>query len=920
MESQTEDLFSSRASSESHPSVASALETSLSSQVSVKSRPSRALQHKNSSDVSTSIDLNSSTASWEGVSDRTTSISQNGNRHPTPRANLSHQRRRAQQKERRSKRVPFEIEDEEPVISTPTTEMKTDQEQTTEEGESSLEDEDILTGKIVMAVSYRHRKLGCAYYNVTNSTLYLMEDAYEAPPYDILHLLRFQIMPSAILTSSRADEEFIQALKVADEPGTVETMVEIRPSAEFVWGSAKTKLLSIKCAQAYENSPSQIEATRKEMYLKLSSIVDMESVETVGCAGSLITYLSKARTTGDLPEGQGLEVLSVEQFSVKSFLHVNADALCSLQIFEDETHPNMHMRSRAKEGLSVFGILDNTRTTFGKILYKQWFLRPTLDLETLNERYLTIECLIQPENLQVSDQLAACLKHLKNVPKILANMKMTLNMTEWQSLLKFAFFGLKIRNLARELNQSEEIRIFRKIREILVVSDLKDIGSCINDVIDFDESATESRCVVKPHVDEASRTYNGLDSFLVKVFFFKAKDQILYLNSLIIQSEVAREIATMIPTEFASTLNVIYFPQLGYLITVPLKLEWKEEDDFKIEGFYYQFSTETTVYYKNDRMRELCVDVFVTNDTYIVGGKGVNKDEDLEDAPTSEMDEETDNSTSGGRDINYSDEKSVMLLSGANYSGKSVYLKQIAVIVFMAHIGSFVPAETAIIGLTDKILTRVQTRETISRIQSAFMIDLQQISMALRSCTSRSLLIFDEFGKGTGSTDGAGLFCGVIEHLLKRGRECPKVIAATHFHEIFENDLLSPSLPITLGTMEIIRDDNDGELTFLYRSAIKLVPGRSTSSWGSFCATMAGVPAHVVQRANYLSSLFAKYESIPPPFADERERRTYAICEQVSRRFVELNFGNENEMMEEDSDIDTEIESFFDWVGREANL
>ena len=92
------------------------------------------------------------------------------------------------------------------------------------------------------------------------------------------------------------------------------------------------------------------------------------------------------------------------------------------------------------------------------------------------------------------------------------------------------------------------------------------------------------------------------------------------------------------------------------------------------------------------------------------------------------------------------------MMTGPNFSGKSVYLKQIALIVYMAHVGCFVPAERALIGLTDKILTRIATRETVSKIQSAFMIDLQQISSALNLATHRSLVIIDEFGKGTEST------------------------------------------------------------------------------------------------------------------------------------------------------------------------
>lgn len=100
----------------------------------------------------------------------------------------------------------------------------------------------------------------------------------------------------------------------------------------------------------------------------------------------------------------------------------------------------------------------------------------------------------------------------------------------------------------------------------------------------------------------------------------------------------------------------------------------------------------------------------------------------------------------------------MLMITGPNYSGKSIYLKQIALIVYMAHVGCFVPAEVATIGLTDQILTRIATRETVSKFQSAFMIDLQQVGRAMSLATHRSLVIIDEFGKGTES-NGASISC-----------------------------------------------------------------------------------------------------------------------------------------------------------------
>lgn len=177
---------------------------------------------------------------------------------------------------------------------------------------------------------------------------------------------------------------------------------------------------------------------------------------------------------------------------------------------------------------------------------------------------------------------------------------------------------------------------------------------------------------------------------------------------------------------------------------------------------------------------------------------------------------------------------SMLMMTGPNYSGKSVYLKQVALIVYMAHVGCFVPADRAIVGLTDKILTRISSRETVSRFQSAFMIDLQQVAFAMTLATHRSLVIIDEFGKGTDSSDGAGLACGVFEHFLGRGIDRPKILAATHFHEIFENGFLQNRPSLSYGYMEVRlnreAEDLEDQVTYLYNFRY----GRSNTSYGSW--------------------------------------------------------------------------------------
>lgn len=148
-------------------------------------------------------------------------------------------------------------------------------------------------------------------------------------------------------------------------------------------------------------------------------------------------------------------------------------------------------------------------------------------------------------------------------------------------------------------------------------------------------------------------------------------------------------------------------------------------------------------------LQELTVPSYVANDTALEGGSG-HKSATQDDGQAN-LSSQVHFQRSSSPEEKISN-PSMLLLTGPNYSGKSIYLKQVAIIVYMAHVGCFVPADAATVGLTDKILTRLATRETVSKVQSAFMIDLQQIALAMALATHRSLVVIDEFGKGTDSS------------------------------------------------------------------------------------------------------------------------------------------------------------------------
>ncbi|KAI8928530.1 muts domain V-domain-containing protein [Entophlyctis helioformis] len=593
----------------------------------------------------------------------------------------------------------------------------------------------------------------------------------------------------------------------------------------------------------------------------------------VGCAGALLTFLARTAITGELGLDQrerdsgdyatddectnGYAVHAIESLSLASVMHMSVNTMLSLP-------SNVHRRTM-KEGLSLFGILDYTRTKDGKSQLRQWLMRPLLDAAAISQRHDAVEWFAASETRGVRDSLQTSLKHLRSLGTLFSSMRTKLSLRDWQALHQFIFHALSIRATVQECCAMSGLPLTCNILALVHTDLMQELAAYITDVIDFQASKAESRLVVKP------------------------------------------DVVQMLPPHCPVSLTVVYFPQLGYLIAVPLRPAMDRLEDYDMAGLAFQFSTETTAFYKSDLMREL--------------------DQELGDIHSDIVDRELEIMQQLRETVlDHSDElKAVaqvltdldcilslaeaafrygytrpvmtqepildirrgrhplhehcvearqrphaaaaahprmMLLTGANFSGKSVYLHQVALITIMAHAGSFVPAAaSARIGLTDKVLTRIHSNDSVSALKSTFLIDVQQAVGALRNSTPRSLVVMDEFGKGTASQDGIGLLCAVLEAFAARKHACPRVLAATHFHDACHGNPANHDTPderdgqllqtqpadLAFYTMKIVenraRDDAEA-VSFLYQ----LEPGRCLDSLGVHCARMAGLPAHVTMR------------------------------------------------------------------------
>jgi len=187
------------------------------------------------------------------------------------------------------------------------------------------------------------------------------------------------------------------------------------------------------------------------------------------------------------------------------------------------------------------------------------------------------------------------------------------------------------------------------------------------------------------------------------------------------------------------------------------------------------------------------------------------------------------------------DDAQLIVLTGPNMSGKSTYLRQVALIVLLAQIGSFVPATSATLGLVDRIFTRIGAREDIAAGQSTFMVEMVETANILNNATPRSLIILDEIGRGTSTYDGLSIARAVAEYIHSYPRLGAKTLFATHYHELVE---LASFLP-RAKNFNVAVSEEGGTVTFLY----KIVPGGVDKSYGIHVAQLAGLPKSVVHRA-----------------------------------------------------------------------
>uniref|UniRef100_A0A8C2HKR3 MutS protein homolog 5 n=1 Tax=Cyprinus carpio TaxID=7962 RepID=A0A8C2HKR3_CYPCA len=739
-------------------------------------------------------------------------------------------------------------------------------------------EEDEGNREIFLSVFVQQGQIGLSYYDSCDYTLHYMPDTMDNSDLHLLDRVIQELSPNFFITSAKQEQsllEFIEKLVTVIDPLPSFAGLEI----------SKQRLLSAHIPSL----PPTITESEKIPYL--SSCIPLDSVLMMRSIGGLLKCLER-RTVGLDMEDSSMGVPILQ----KDVVYIDKDTYSALQIFKSELHPSVFkLQLGEKEGLSLYGKIHYSVHHL-KLIKLQWFHRPTRDLNILKKRQEVIRFFTSPRNVADLNTLQSSLRNIKNISTLLHKMSLANpKVVVWQSLYKTVYNALCIRDTIRAMPQS--IQLFSEISQNFT-DDLFYIATYISKVVDFEGSVAENRFTVRPNVDpvidEKKRRMMGLPDFL---------------------TDVARAELEKLDPRF-STCSIIYIPLIGFLLSVPRLPTMLDKQSFEIEGLDFMFLSKDQLHYRSARTKELdsmlgdlhCdtldLEMVVmrklqasvlqrSHCLYKVMSLCAELDCLIALAQAS-LDHGycSPTLTSNHRlaliesrhpllelctpvfvsntYISSETEGKVKVITGPNSSGKSIYLKQVGLIVFMALIGSDVPAKEAEIGLVDGIFSRIHSRESVSVGLSTFMLDLNQMTGSLNHSTGDSLVLVDEFGKGTNTVDGLALLTASLNNWMRRGPQCPHLLMSTCFHSLIQLGLISNSPLLDLLTLETAIEGE--ELVFLYQ----VKNGICQSSCAANIATLAGISDDLVKRGVEVSELYRTGRAIRKmnsPSSDEQYSR-----------------------------------------------
>jgi DNA mismatch repair protein MutS len=596
----------------------------------------------------------------------------------------------------------------------------------------------------------------------------------------------------------------------------------------------------------------------------------------IGAAGALLSYASETQ------KSETSHINCLKPYLLSDYL-----------IIDEVTKQNLELLSNSLDHSrqdTLLDILDLTLTPMGGRLLKKWILYPSRDIAEIEDRLSAVEIL--KKNPSIRKDLRKEMRQVYDIERLVA--RTVLGTANGRDLLALKQSVSRIPYIKQALGDLLEISPLQKdqkadLRKIYMALDpLQDIADIINRSIrdDCPIILREGRLIKEGfnkrldeiiHIQRDGRSFiaglenkererTGITSLKIgfnKVFGYylevsKAKSDNVPGDYIRKQTLVAAE--RYITPELKDIESKILNAQDRRLV---LEFELFMEIRSKVAGAGTRLQNTAAALAKIDCISSLAE---VAERYNYVRPKLDHDERIFISQGRHPVIEHTLKESFVPNDVELNHRNSqLVIITGPNMAGKSTVLRQTALIVLMAQMGSFVPAESAMIGMVDRIFTRVGATDYLTRGQSTFMVEMTETANILHNATSRSLVILDEIGRGTSTYDGLAIAWAVAENLLYKGERGVKALFATHYHEL--TDLAKKYDKVR--NMHIAVKEWGDQITFLRR----LVDGFTSRSYGIQVAALAGVPDSVIKRAKEILKGIEK-----KPYINKKEMATDHLC------------------------------------------
>ena len=676
----------------------------------------------------------------------------------------------------------------------------------------------------IMSVFLKDEKLSAVYCDITTGEMCLchFDGGLEANFSDLLN----RIMPAEILGNADAKIFYnnLPILKLGVYPRFEEYF-------DYAFSTDKAK----------ENIINQFGDNAVNVFELKSNKQDIPAV------GALLEYLQETQ------KRSLKNIVKITKVRNDQFMIIDMNTRRNLELVES-------IRERKKYG-SLLWLMDKTKTSMGARKFRSIFDQPLQSSTAINDRLDSVEEL--SKNLIMRDRLVQALSQIKDIERISGKIAYTNAMPA------------DLNNLRNSLAQ------LPALKEILVNAKSKQLSSCRENLTDFKEIVD---LITKAIVDVPPTVLK--DGGFIKDGFNEELDSLRHAKETAEKQCRALEEVERQETGIKN-LKIAYNSVFGYYIEVskgqtdlvPLRYVRKQtlstgeryttsdlkaiedrilhstENAIKLEQKLYKMLLEYLTNYLKafadvsksvadiDVLTSLAECAIKYNFCKPVINKNVKKINIVDGRHPIVEQFVKDGSFIANDTLLDNDENKMMIITGPNMAGKSTFMRQVAIITFLAHIGSFVPAKSAEISITDRIFTRVGASDDLAFGQSTFMVEMSEVANILANATEKSLVVLDEIGRGTSTFDGLSIAWAVVEYISKY-LNC-KTLFATHYHELSELEGVIKGVKNYKVTVKEINDT----IVFLR----KIVRGHANRSFGVEVAQLAGVPQKVIDRAKEIS-------------------------------------------------------------------